>query len=236
MATLVEALLACLLLVLIVSLRAQTRFVFVNAMVIARRLSQRPLLLILLAGITPVVLRIAMLPLVPAPVPYVMEEYNHLFLTATYELGRVTNPVHPFSVMLQTYQQIEWPNHVSARPPLPPIFLYLGQVLFGSPFAGNLMALGLTTSAFCWALLGWVKGQWAALGTYLAIVAFCLFGYWVNSYWAPTTIALGGALLFGAVPRIERRPTVGLALISVVALALLAGTRPFENAVFAAVC
>lgn len=234
-ATLSELLLACLLVFAAARYLDFGRAVYVRASWHARKLAQRPWVLIALAGLTPVAIRIALLPIVPVPEPFVMEEYNHLFLTATYDEGRITNPIHPLSVLLQTYQQIDWPNHVSARPPLPPIFLFLGQYLFGSPFAGSLIALGLTSAALCWSLLGWTSARTAALASYLAVVTFCLFGYWINSYWAPTTIVLGGALLFGAVPRIERKPSLALGLVCVAALALLAGTRPFENGVYAAV-
>jgi hypothetical protein len=232
--TFAELVLACLFVFAAARREHFGRGLYVRASLIARRVAMRPWLMIVLAGVVPVAIRILILPIVPVPEPYVMEEFNHLFLTATYDEGRVANPVHPLAVLLQTYQQIEWPHYVSARPPLPPIFLYLGQVLFGSPFAGSLIALGLTSSALCWSLLGWIQGRWAALASYLAIVTFCLFGYWINSYWAPTPIVLGGALLFGAVPRIERNPRLSLGLVCVVALALLAGTRPYENGVYAA--
>ena len=234
-ASVAELALACLLLLLAFSRVDTGRWIFAQAMLMARQLERRPTLMIVLAGLIPVIIRVALLPIVPSPQPYIMEEYNHLFLADTYMLGRVANPVHPLAVMIQTYQQIEWPSYASARPPLPPIFLFIGKAVFGSPFAGSLLALGLTSAALCWALQGWMAGRWAALGSFLAIVTFCLFGYWINSYWAPTTIVLGGALLFGAVPRIEREPRLVWALVCIVALALLAGTRPFENAVFAAV-
>lgn len=231
---LAELLLATVLVLLALRQGNTGRAVWTRAQLAARWLGRRPVLMVALAGALPVLLRLILLPIHPAPLPYVMEEHNHLFLTETYLLGRVANPVHPLAVMIQTYQQVEWPTFVSARPPLPPIFLAIGKLVFGSAFAGNLLAVGLTAAALCWALQGWVGGRRAALGSFLAIATFCLFGYWVNSYWAPTTIALGGALLFGAAARLAQRPSFAMALVSVAAIGLLAGTRPFENAVFAA--
>ncbi len=233
--TLAELVLACLLIVAAAIFRDFGRAIFLRFLLIARWFERRPVLLIITVGLTPVLVRILLLAINPAPQPQVMEEFNHLFLADTYNLGRITNPSHPLAVMIQTYQQIEWPNYISARPPLPPIFYYIGVALFGSPFAGSLLSIGLTASALCWALLGWIAGRWAALASFLAIVTFCLFGYWINSYWAPTTIVLGGALLFGVVPRIEQRPRLVWAAVCVFALMLLAGTRPYENGIFAAV-
>lgn len=233
--TFAELILACVLILLAARNQAAGQYIYWHALIAARRFTKRPSLMILAAIVLPILLRLALLPLVPVPLPYVMEEFNHLFLTQTYDLGRVSNPVHPLAVMVQTYQQIEWPHYVSARPPLPPIFFYLGQALLGSPFLGNLIAVGLTSGALCWALLGWVEARFAAIATFMGIMTFCLFGYWVNSYWAPAPIVLGGALLFGVVPRIERDPRFIWALVCIVALALLAGTRPYENGVFAAV-
>lgn len=232
---LAELLLAVSLVLLALARPDSGRGIWVRGMLAARWLERRPFLMLALAGALPVLVRIALLPIHPAPLPYVMEEHNHIFLTDTYLLGRVANPVHPLAVMLQTYQQVEWPTYVSARPPLPPVFLAIGKLLFGSAFAGNLLAVGLTSAALCWALQGWVSGRLAALASFLAITTFCLYGYWINSFWAPTTIALGGALLFGAAARLAERPTFAMAFVSVIAIALLAGTRPFENGVFAAV-
>ncbi len=68
-----------------------------------------------------------------------MEEYNHIFQSQTYALGRITNPVHPLSVLIQSFKEIGWPHFMSGRPPLQSIFLLFGEELFGSAFAGNLI-------------------------------------------------------------------------------------------------
>lgn len=229
-----ELVLACGLVMAAVRYERLGRQAWIQAWRLATVLARYPRAMILLAGIFPVVVRVLLLTVDPVPKPYVMEEFNHLFLVDTYSLGRLTNPVHPLSVLIQSYQQIQWPFYISGRPPLPPIFLFVGQALVGSPFAGNLLAVGSTSAALCWMLQGWVSNRWAAIGSFLAIVVFCLFGYWANSYWAPTPIVLGGAILMGLVPRIERRPQFRQAPLFVFALILLAGTRPYENGIYAA--
>ena len=197
-------------------------------------LYRRPALLILAAALTPVLLRLALLPFLPAPSPAVMEEFNNLLQAHTYAEGRLSNPVHPLAVLLQAPQVIQWPHYMSTRPPLAGLFLYLGQVLFGSPFFGNLLSVGLTSAALCWMLLEWLPRRWAATGTVIVILGFCVFGYWVNSYWCPAPNVLGAAILLALVPRIERQPQLWHAAFFIPAMALLAGIRPYENGVYTA--
>lgn len=200
---------------------------------IAHRLGRRTNILLFSAALLPVALRILLLAVDPVPQPNAMEEYNHIFQAETHALGRLANPVHPLSVMVQSFQQIGWPHFMSGRPPLSSIFMTVGQVLFGSPFVGNLLGISLTSLALCWMLVGWLPRRLAVLGSYIAITNWCLFGYWINAFWSPTPIVLGGALLMGVVPRVQRHPQYWHALLFTLGLLLLAGTRPYENAVYA---
>jgi hypothetical protein len=229
-----ELVLACAFVIAAIRLNGVGRVWWAYSILASKWLAKRPAAMVALAFAIPIAVRTILLIVIPVPQPYVMEEFNHLFLVDTFSSGRLANPIHPLAAILQTYQQLQWPHFMSARPPLPPIFMLLGQQVFGSPFAGNLFAVGVTSAALCWMLLGWIAARWAAIGTFLAITTFCLFGYWVNSYWAPTPIVLGGAILFGLVPRIEARPRVAWAILFVVAMLLLMGTRPFENTIYAA--
>lgn len=196
---------------------------------VLRPLERRPKLAILLAGILPVVLRLVLLIWHPEPHARTMEEHNNLLQADTYAHWRLANPMHPLAVVLQSYQVIQWPHYMSSRPPLSSLFLFVGQVLFDSPFLGNLLGVGLVSACLCWMLLGWVPRRWAVLGSVVAICQFTIFGYWTNSYWAPTVPVLGGGLLLGLVPRIENNSTAIHALLLAVGTALLAGTRPFEG-------
>jgi len=231
---LVEMLLAAFLIAIGIVYRRPGRISLVVSQRLLKPLARRPALAIVVAGLLPILLRLLLLTVDPAPIPRVPEEHNILLQADTYAHGRLANPVHPLSVILQSYQVVVWPHYMSARPPLSGIFQFAGQVLTGSAFTGNLIGIGLVSAAFCWMLFGWTSRRWAVLGSALAIFHFCLFGYWINSYWAPSVTVLGGALLLGLVPRLERRPSWGQAVLFVIGLALLLGTRPYEGLVYAA--
>lgn len=198
-------------------------------------LYRRPALLILTAGVAPIVLRLMILPFVPAPTPAVMEEFNNLLQAQTYAAGRLYNPAHPLAVVLQAPQIIQWPHYMSTRPPLAGLFLYLGEVLFGSPFLGNLLSVGLTSAALCWMMVEHLPRRWAALGAVIVVTGYCLFGYWVDSYWCPAPNILGAAVMLALTPRILRRPQMWHAMLFVAAMALIAGIRPYESGVYTAV-
>jgi len=52
---------------------------------------------------------------------------------------------------------------------------------------------------------------------------------WGQAYWGGDVALIGGALVYGGVPRLVARPRVGAALITGLGLAVLANSRPFEG-------
>src|SRR5262249_43435154 len=106
-----------------------------------------------------------------------------------------------------------------------------GQLL-GHPWIGQLLATALMCGLLCWMLQAWLPPQWALLGASLAVLQIGLLSYWMNSYFGSSLPALGGVLVLGALPRIQRHARLRDALLMGLGLAILANTRPFEGFVF----
>jgi hypothetical protein len=70
------------------------------------------------------------------------------------------------------------------------------------------------------------------LGACLALLRLGILSYWVNSYFGTSLPSLGGMLVLGALPRIQRHARLHDALLMGLGLAILANTRPYEGFVF----
>jgi hypothetical protein len=194
----------------------------------ARRFAARTAWSMLALAALPVVLRLALLTHHPVPTPDVYDEFGHLLVADTLLHLRLANPAHPMQRFFETFFVLQEPTNSSIYPVGQGIVLALGRAIFGTPWAGVVMA----TAAFCslvyWMLCGWTTPGWALLGGALAVIEFGPLNQWMNNYWGGALPSAAGCLVFGALPRIEAgrlrdRILLGLGL----SLHLL--TRQFES-------
>lgn len=163
------------------------------------------------------------------PVAYLHDEFSYLLAADTFAHGRITNPPHPLWQHFETFHELMQPTYMSKYPPGQGFFMAVGQVLGGHPIYGVWLSAALMCMAVCWMLYAWVPSRWAFIGGLVSVLQFGVFTYWTQSYWGGAVAALGGALVFGAAPRVLKyqrtRDVIWLGL----GIAVLANTRPFEG-------
>jgi hypothetical protein len=168
-----------------------------------------------------------------APRPTYHDELSYLLAADTFAHGRLANPTHPHWQHFESFYVLHQPRYASKYPPGQGLLLALGQRL-GAPIIGVWLGVAALCAATTWMLRAYVPARWAFLGGMLAVAQIALLSYWSQSYWGGALAACGGALVFGALPRIVRRRPDAVALVSPVVLAggllVLANTRPFEGA------
>jgi hypothetical protein len=174
--------------------------------------------------------RAALLRFIPIPEPGVQDEFSYLLAADTFASGRLTNPTPPLWTHFETIHELMRPSYQSKYPPAQGLALALGQLVFGHPWFGVWLSVAAMTAAIYWACAGWLPNRWALLGGVIALLKVGMISYWSTSYFGGAVAAGAGALVIGAVPRLRRAPSFGVALALGVGLAGLANSRPLEGA------
>jgi hypothetical protein len=195
------------------------------------RLARRRGLSVASVGAVALLLRMAILPICPIPLPFVQDDFSFLLAADTFASGRLTNPTPAMWQHFESVQITMQPTYMSMYFPAQGLILAAGKVLFGQPWFGLLLVNALMCAALCWMLQAWLPPAWALLGGLLAILRISLFSYWINTYSGAGSIAcLGSALVLGALPRITRRGARPRDCVLLgMGIAILGLSRPFEG-------
>lgn len=191
------------------------------------RVAQNRRQAILTAALFPMMARALMLPWYPPPPPQIHDEFSYLLQADTFAHGRVANPAPPYWEHFETEYQLLQPVYASQYQPAQGLMLAVGQVLFGHPWWGAWISIGILCGMLCWALGYVVPPAWAFAGALGVGLQFGIFGIWMNSYFGGAVSASAGALVFASLARMKRSPRTASAWCAA-GLILLFATRPFE--------
>ncbi len=194
------------------------------------KLAQRKMAAVVTVGVSVILLRLAILPLYPVPLPFVPDDFSFLLAADTFVHGRLANPTpamwtHFESIhitMLPTYQSMYFPGQG--------LLLAAGKIFFGNPWIALLLMSGLACAGLTWMLQAWLPPNWALLGGVIAVLRLGLFSDWINTYHTGGSLAaLGGALVLGGLPRLMRTARFRYGFLMALGVAILGLTRPYEG-------
>ncbi|MGH9645983.1 MAG: hypothetical protein ACRD4E_04120, partial [Bryobacteraceae bacterium] len=199
----------------------------------ARWLAQRSAWCLLLLAVSPVILRLALLRGHPVPTPDTADDFSYLFLSDTLAHWRLANPVHPMHRFFEAVFVLQEPSYSSIFAPGQGIALALGQVVFGSPWAGVVLSMAALSASIYWMLRAWTTPMWALIGGLLGVFEFGPLSQWMNSYWGGAVAASAGCLVFGSLPRLRAKWRNRDALLLGAGMGVHMLTRPFESVLLA---
>jgi hypothetical protein len=115
------------------------------------RLARRQGLSVAVVGVAAFVLRLAILPVCPVPLPFIPDDFSFLLAAETFAAGRLTNPTPAMWMHFETIHETMVPTYQSMYFPAQGLVLAAGKVLTGQPWFGVLvvgalmwwMALGM---------------------------------------------------------------------------------------------
>jgi hypothetical protein len=184
--------------------------------------------------VLPLALRLVLLPVFPRPLPEVHDEFSYLLLADTFAHGRLANPSPALPEFFETFHVLVRPVYASMYAVGQGAVLAAGRLLFGHPWWGVVLSVGLMCGAVCWLLQAFVGRRWALFGGLSFSLLFGVEHAFMNSYWGGALPAAAGAALAGATARLvlsrgAPRHPVGLGLLVGASAGTLLNTRPWEG-------
>ena len=193
-------------------------------------LARKPILSLVVVGLAPLLIRIALLPIHPIPMPFAPDDFSNLLAADTFLHGRLANPTPVMWTHFETIHVDMLPTYASMYFPAQGLLMAAGKLLFGHPWFGVLVSGAFMCAALLWMLQGWLPPSWALLGASLAVMRIALFSYWTSTYHTAGPIcAIGGALVLGALPRFRRSTRWRYLAIMAGGAVILAISRPYEG-------
>src|SRR5690348_5162823 len=125
-----------------------------------KALANRRALSVVLIGVAALCLRAAILPVEPIPEPIVHDEFGYLLAADTFAHGRVTNPTPPMWEHFETFSILMKPTYQCFGQPGQGLLLAFGKIVFGHPFWGVWISIGIMCAAITWMLQGWIAPAW----------------------------------------------------------------------------
>jgi hypothetical protein len=196
---------------------------------VVRTLCKHPIAAIVLFGLVALVINVLLGTFVHYPIPGIRDEFAYLLGADTFANGRLTTDTHPLWEHFRSGHIIHEPTYQSKYPPAQSLALAFGQYLLGAPAVGVWLSIAVGCAALLWMLQAWLPNRWALLGAFLFLVNFEVFRQWGQSYWGGAVAMTGGALVFGALPRLLGSPRVSTATALSLGVLILAFSRPLEG-------
>jgi len=181
------------------------------------------------AALFPMLVRAFMLPWYPPPPPQIHDEFSYLLQGDTFAHGRIANPTPPYWQHFESEYVLLRPSYASQYQPAQGLVLAAGEVIFGHPWFGVWLSMGIMCAAICWALGYVFPPVWALFGAFAAALQFGIFGLWMNSYFGGAVSATAAAIVLGSIVRMRAPGKASSSgALCAFGLILLFASRPLE--------
>lgn len=129
------------------------------------------------------------------PDPFITDEFAYVLSADTFAQGRLTNPTPAGWEHFESFHISLVPSYYSKYQPGAGLILALGQILFGHPYYGCLLAILFAAVSMDWMFSIWLPKRWALFASLLSVLLVA--ANWGDSYLAsaPLDVAAGAILL-----------------------------------------